>query len=442
MPRNESAMKDKEEISEQSLREQTESMKLLPPGFQDRDELFRSITETAIDAIISIDKDDTILLWNCAAETMFGYSSHEAIGKQLTMIIPEHHRQSHKKGIRRLCLTGKSRIVGMNYEVTALRKDGEEFPVELSLSSWTNRGETFFTGIIRDITKRKRLEKQLRDTSITDELTGLLNRRGFLTFSEKQCEISKRHKRNFAILFLDLNDMKTINDKFGHKAGDQALIDVAHILKKTFRSSDIIARIGGDEFTVLITESRHPDFEKTVTRNILINLGKHNEQKGRSYQLSVSTGIANFDPENPCSIDDLLMRADALMYKNKKNKGEDTTVALTGKSETRRNKRIDVPRDFTAELILSDDVRIKNISLRGICLKTSRQLAKNNMYRIKMLSPDNREITPMGVVMWSSLAMKGPDSDSSLPHYEAGLKFIKLNKTLVSSLKQFISNLT
>ena len=168
-----------------------------------------------------------------------------------------------------------------------------------------------------EIVERKKLEEKLRAASITDELTGLLNRRGFLAIAKKQVEIAKRDKRNFSILYLDLNEMKKINDEFGHKEGDQALLDIATVLKKTFRVSDSIARMGGDEFIVLITEPHSSTIEKTVAQHLHDNLRIHNEQTEKGYRLAVSMGMAHYDPERPCSLEELLARADELMYEHK-----------------------------------------------------------------------------------------------------------------------------
>jgi diguanylate cyclase (GGDEF)-like protein len=173
-----------------------------------------------------------------------------------------------------------------------------------------------------------KLEKKLRTASMTDELTGLLNRRGFLTFAQKQGGIADRNKRNFSVLYLDLDEMKKINDEFGHREGDRALTDISNILKKTFRASDLIARIGGDEFTVLITEPCGSTIENTVARHIQDNLRIHNEQTEKRYKLSVSMGIVHYDPAQPCSVEELLDRADALMYEHKQHRTEQRDDSL------------------------------------------------------------------------------------------------------------------
>jgi diguanylate cyclase (GGDEF)-like protein len=175
-------------------------------------------------------------------------------------------------------------------------------------------------GIFRDISDRKIMEERLRSTSITDMLTGVLNRRGFFTLAHKQWKLADRSRKAMALLFIDLDGLKQINDDWGHRAGDLALIDTARILKESFRESDIIARIGGDEFSVLITELAETDMMDVITRHVYENVEKHNKEGRRSYHLSISMGVVNYDPDHPRSVDELMTEADALMYENKKRK--------------------------------------------------------------------------------------------------------------------------
>jgi PAS domain S-box-containing protein len=126
------------------------------------EERFRSVAQTASEAIISIDSGGNVVFWNEAAATIFGYSSDEAIGKPITFVMPEHYHAAYQDGIHRLVSTGESHIVGKTVEMAGLRRDGREFPMELSLSTWKVREETFFTGIVHDITQRKRSESVLR----------------------------------------------------------------------------------------------------------------------------------------------------------------------------------------------------------------------------------------------------------------------------------------
>jgi diguanylate cyclase (GGDEF)-like protein len=126
-------------------------------------------------------------------------------------------------------------------------------------------------------------------------------------------------KRGMLLLFVDLDRMKWINDTFGHQDGDQALREIAMILNMTFRGSDIIARFGGDEFVILSMES-HIASAKTLSTRLQENLESHNAKGDRSFKLSISMGIVYYDPEFPCSIDELITKADRLMYEQKRNK--------------------------------------------------------------------------------------------------------------------------
>ena len=166
-------------------------------------------------------------------------------------------------------------------------------------------------------------EEALLTLSLTDELTGLHNRRRFFVLTEQYLKVAIRAKKRSLLLYIDMDDLKWINDHCGHKEGDQALIDLAKILKRTFRESDIIARIGGDEFVVLI-ESPLENDEILMTR-LYENIKDCNAKGLRRYQLTVSVGAAQFDPENPISLDELLSQADALMYAQKRKKSEEQT---------------------------------------------------------------------------------------------------------------------
>jgi two-component system cell cycle response regulator len=174
-----------------------------------------------------------------------------------------------------------------------------------------------------------RFEKLMRDhkgreallaLSLTDELTGLYNRRRFFVLTEQCLKVAIRTKKRSLLLYIDMDDLKWINDHYGHNEGDHALIDLAGILKKTFRDSDIIARMGGDEFVVLL-ESTGENDEILMTR-LYENIKDHHAEGTRRYKLSISVGAAQFDSENPISIDELLSKADTLMYAQKRKRSK------------------------------------------------------------------------------------------------------------------------
>ena len=161
--------------------------------------------------------------------------------------------------------------------------------------------------------------ERLYDISLHDELTGLYNRRGFFTLAEHLLKTAKRQQKGIFMLYGDLDGLKGINDILGHQKGDCALIDIANILKETFRGSDIIARLGGDEFVVMAIETTGDNIE--IVRNRLEkSIENDNAENKRAYELSFSIGTAYFDPWSPCTVDGLLSQADKSMYEQKRSK--------------------------------------------------------------------------------------------------------------------------
>ncbi|MGE5417801.1 MAG: diguanylate cyclase [Acidobacteriota bacterium] len=167
------------------------------------------------------------------------------------------------------------------------------------------------------IQKLQSVNDQLQIMAITDQLTGLNNRRGFISLVEQQIKIANRSKKPIYLFYIDLDGMKWVNDNMGHEEGDNLLIDTAHLLKSSFRVSDIIARLGGDEFAALAVDSDSEQAE-VITNRLQHNIESFNEQNLRKYKVAMSIGSAMFDPLNPCSLDDLMSLADTLMYENKK----------------------------------------------------------------------------------------------------------------------------
>jgi diguanylate cyclase (GGDEF)-like protein len=398
-------------------------------------------------------------------------------GKSLDLIMPEGFQTVHHQGLQRVVATGETQIIGTTVEVTGQRKDGHEFPMALSLATWQLDGDIFFTGIIRDISQRKRaelvqsaifritqaaltgegidalyqsihsilgelipaknfyialydsasglisfpyfidqydepppspihlqgltgyvirtgrpllatretfdhliqqgevevvgtlsvdwlgaplkveermigvisvqsytqgihfnqedldllefvstqvalaidrkrLEEKIRSLSITDELTGLYNRRGFTLLAEQQIKLAHRDRRNMLLFFGDVDNLKAINDSLGHAQGDLALKKISAILKKYFREADILARIGGDEFVVLASDTSLENSE-LITSRIRGALEALNQQADASYHLGLSLGIAAYNPDFPSTVNELITQADRLMYQQK-----------------------------------------------------------------------------------------------------------------------------
>ena len=167
--------------------------------------------------------------------------------------------------------------------------------------------------------ERKRMEQQIQSLSMTDELTGLNNRRGFTFLAEQEQKMAQRFKRRILLFYCDVDNLKRINDTYGHAQGDQVLIDIASTLKEAFRESDIVARVGGDEFVVLAVDASM-EIADTFADRINAGLERRNQRGSRFYQLSLSIGTAICTPEFPCTVSELIAKADERMYQQKKAK--------------------------------------------------------------------------------------------------------------------------
>jgi two-component system, cell cycle response regulator len=164
-------------------------------------------------------------------------------------------------------------------------------------------------------------EAELRELSLTDELTGLFNRRGFLMHAEQHLKTARRTGQNSLLIYADMDGLKRINDTLGHAEGSRAIAEMAEVLRRTFRDSDIISRLGGDEFTVLGVSSSPGDADR-VTARLQEVLRERNGRRDREYELSLSFGIVCIDPRKNITTDELIAAADQSMYEQKRKKKE------------------------------------------------------------------------------------------------------------------------
>jgi diguanylate cyclase (GGDEF)-like protein/PAS domain S-box-containing protein len=413
-------------------------------ALRDSEERFRAVTETASDAIVSADSAGRIVYFNRQAERLFGYQTSEAVGAPLALLMPPRYRAAHRSGLARLLTAGDARIVGTTVELVGRRRDGTEFPLELSLGSWRGAGQTFFTGIIRDITERKQAEAELRETlsllSATLDATAdgilVVDRDGRITsFNHKFCAIwripdsvlesrddaaalafvlqqlrdpetfltkvrelysqpeaesfdiihfadgrvlersstpqrvegavvgrvwsfrdvterklledelahqafhdpltnlanqalfrdrvdhslarAQRRTDAIAVVFIDLDNFKRVNDSLGHPAGDRLLVAVSERLVGCLRPADTAARLGGDEFAVLIEDITGRRDATEVAERILKTMALPFTIAGKDVFIGASIGVAFGTPD--ARSEQLLRNADLAMYTAKSN---------------------------------------------------------------------------------------------------------------------------
>ncbi|MCK4422101.1 PAS domain S-box protein [candidate division WOR-3 bacterium] len=278
---------------------------------------YRELANLLPQSVFEMDREGNYTFANRYALESFGYSQEDLKKglNALQLFIPED-RERVKQNIRKK-LSGEE---FKDHEYTALRKDGITFPVIIyTVPIIRKKKPVGLRGIAVDITERKKTEEELEAISLKDDLTGLYNRRGFFLFAEHHMRIANRTNRKFSLVIADLDELKQINDTFGHREGDLALIETVKVLKETFRESDVIARIGGDEFAIIVVEVSQ-DADEILTTRLQENLQTTDSKANRRYKLSISIGIACYEPRCPRSIDELMNQADRLMYKQKRSK--------------------------------------------------------------------------------------------------------------------------
>jgi len=272
-------------------------------------------------SVLVVDDETSILSMCNDVLTRQGYRCHTVTSGEMalelinTMSFDLMLTDILMPGIGGFDLTEKAKKLNPNMLVIIMTGFAEDFSYDSAIQSGASDfiKKPFTIAELMARIKNVTLQEKLRVMSVTDELTGLFNRRGFFNLAEQQLKLARRNKKKVFILYIDVNNFKQINDRLGHHEGDVALIDTANVLRSTFRDPDIIARIGGDEFVVIPVE---PDTINTevILNRLQKNFDKHNGSEKRNFTLSVCVGVA----EGSSSIDELLAQADTSMLEQKK----------------------------------------------------------------------------------------------------------------------------
>ncbi len=299
-------------VQDITQRKQAEEM------LREREVVLRSITDAAQDAIVVLDPKGEISFWNPAAEHIFGYTEAEALGQNLhQMLAPERYREAHNTAFVDFQRTGRGEAVGKTLALYARCKDGKEIAVALSLSAVRIQGRWQAVGIVRDETERQAQERELLRLATTDYLTGLANRRHFLEKVDMELERFKRYGRPAALLMMDMDHFKQVNDTYGHAIGDRALQHFAAIAQGILRRTDLLGRIGGEEFAALLPDADLAGAEHLAERlRAALATTPVPLEVGGILSLSISIGVTPFLAKDG-KTSDILGRADRAMYRAK-----------------------------------------------------------------------------------------------------------------------------
>lgn len=295
----------------QAFNAMIEKRKEVEQALHKSEEKYRSLVESTGDSIYLIDRNGLYLFMNKNHVERMGFTKDEYLGRSYSDFHSPDETEWLIENINRVITTDNS----VQHRHRSSR-DGRCFLQTLSPVRDTQGDLIAITVVSKDITELELLEEKLKTLSVTDELTGLYNRRGFLALAEQALRLAARNRTGAHMLFVDLDGLKQINDTFGHKAGDLALVEMANVLKNTFRDSDAIGRIGGDEFVIFPVGTTETSVELIATR-LYDSLKTCNDTSHHKFQLSASVGVSYYDPENPRTLDELLMEADKNMYAEK-----------------------------------------------------------------------------------------------------------------------------
>jgi diguanylate cyclase (GGDEF)-like protein/PAS domain S-box-containing protein len=271
------------------------------------------LVETAADAIIVIDTQGVIQQTNSAVSRLFGYAPDELVGSNVKLLMAPEDAQRHDGYLRNYRKTGVGSIIGVGREVVARRANGELIQVYLSVGEFSAHGESYYVGILHDITDHKRMEAELVRLAQTDELTGAFNRRHFMSKLEAEIHRSNRYRHPLSLMIIDLDHFKRVNDTYGHAVGDLALRAVVELLRGELREQDELARLGGDEFAVLLPETR-VDIAQGVANRVIARAGSTRIDE-TDERLSLSIGVAGW--KLGMTNGGLLRDADAALYEAK-----------------------------------------------------------------------------------------------------------------------------
>ncbi len=304
--------------------------------------LMQQVFDHSLEGITITDRDANIIKVNSAFTAITGYTADEVIGMNPRILKSDHHDDNYYKEMwKSLTKTGY-----WANEIWNRHKDGKAYPEWISISAIRNSAVdiTHYVGLFHDISDIKRQEEFIRHQAFHDSLTGLPNRPLLINRIDKAIARASRENLRFAVIFLDLDNFKNINDSLGHAVGDILLKEAAERLRHVARSVDTVARLGGDEFIVLVEDMNDEKPAASLAQRIIESFKKPFNIKENNLHVGTSIGIAIF-PDDGEDTDVLIRNADTAMYRTKENGRESFTMFTTSLNESvarRLRKRLNL----------------------------------------------------------------------------------------------------
>lgn len=292
---------------------------------EEREQMMSAVLENIFDGVVTMDTKGIVYSFNKAAEKIFGYVASEVVGNNVCMLMPEPFRSAHDGYIQTYLETRQKKIIGIGRELVGQHKNGTIFPIDLAISEINAPNLHQFVGVVRDITEKNANERRIQHLAYYDALTDLPNRTMFKDRLSCALLAAKRDRVETALMFVDLDNFKPVNDRLGHQIGDLLLKEVAQRLQACIRDSDTAARLGGDEFVILLSNIRSVEAATAVAEKLLDGLRQPFDLMAHRVQISASIGVA-LNTEQNCDPECLVRRADDAMYQAKSKGGNNVVL--------------------------------------------------------------------------------------------------------------------
>ncbi|MCP4298095.1 MAG: diguanylate cyclase [Proteobacteria bacterium] len=285
---------------------------------EEKDERIRNIINIAFDSIITINERGIIESFNPAACLLFGYQEHEMIGQKVNKLMPSPDREYHDMYLQRFIETGEGNNIMRPTVVTAQKRDGSTFPLMICIGAKKIGGNWMFTGICRDNTENRAMQKQMEELAIRDTVTGVYNREYFDKQFITMFDHAKRYKTDLSVIILDIDYFREFNEQQGYKQGDIYLAQLATLLKQLARGIDVIARYGGDEFVLIlpVTDIKGALLLAECIRKEVSEL--KTGQQDRTIKNTISAGVASLLDSQAELCEDLILSVDQALHNAKK----------------------------------------------------------------------------------------------------------------------------